>query len=102
MASEFEIKGGLVEELATASLLDSVSQFLVQKRPEGEMQHMDEEVAGVITPDEYGRYVQYKQFCLNELALLNQTPGPSGALCSAIERGFILGYWFAMQHNKEN
>ncbi len=101
MAIEFEPEGETIQDLATELLLSDVSCFLSERRAEGEMRRMDEQVAEVITLEEHAQYQHYKQFCLNQLAQFNQTcGGNNGALQSAIERGFLLGYWFALQHNQ--
>lgn len=100
MALDFGSENSLSQELAVGALLDDICGFLNQKRPNGEMQRMDQEIAEVIEPEEYAQFARYKQFCLQELGKINQTPGANGAIHSAIERGFILGYWFSMQHFK--
>src|SRR3712207_6773278 len=100
MKPEFESKSELGKELELGALLAGISQFLCQVRPGCEIKQMDEQVAEVITPEEYQRYALYKQFSLAELGALNQVAGPNAVLGSAIERGFIVGYWLAMQHQK--
>ena len=100
MAGEFDYQGDLTQELETGALLADIAQYLNKSQPLGEMVRMDEEVAEVMTTEEYQGYMRYKQYCLTELGVLNLTPGCNGALNSSIERGFILGYWFALQHQK--
>lgn len=101
MSPEFEPEGNLTNEGANSALLSDIDRFLGEMRALDEMRQMDEEIAGVITPEDYLRYNRYRQFSLNELSAFNQTPGLNGALRAALERGFILGYWFARQHTKE-
>lgn len=79
-------------------LLNEVTQILESNRALGEMRQIDQEVGQVLTDSEYRNYLRYKKYCLEELAALNKTEGCNGALMSAIERGFILGYWLGFQH----
>ncbi len=98
MTDEFEYKGELTEELELGALLNDITQFLGYQRPLVEMRQMDQDVAEVITDEEYQQFARYKQYCMEELGALNCTSGPNGVLNSSIERGFIVGYWLAMQH----
>jgi hypothetical protein len=100
MAGEFDYQSELAQALETGTLLAEIAQYLNKNQPLGEMIHMDEDVAEAITPQEYESYLRYKQYCLEELGEFNRTPGCNGALNSSIERGFILGYWFALQRQK--
>ena len=84
-----------VEPEAVAALVADINQFLGVVRAENEMRQMDRLVADKITTEDFLDYLRYKEFCLNQLGEYNQTPGVNHTLCSAIERGFVLGYWFA-------
>jgi hypothetical protein len=96
----FENKSSSSEEPAVQSLLTEITCFLKDSRLEAQMQRMDEEVADATTLEDYQRYAPFKELSLRELAEINQTPGLNAALRAAIERGFIIGYWMAMQHAK--
>lgn len=87
-------------DLDLENLFAEVDSLLHQKRPLGEMRTMQNDVADELTLQEYQDYAEFKEYCLQELGELNKTPGCNGALYSAIERGFILGYWFAMKKFK--
>ncbi len=99
---ENESKQGemLAEQLAMGALMSEISSFLSSKHTLGEMLQMDIEVSEAITTAETERYNCYRQSCLNELAERNKTPGLNGALSAAVERGFIIGYWFALQRSR--
>lgn len=102
MLAEFEHDESLADQVATSALLAEIDCFLGENRTLGEMRQMDEQIADEISLEDYARYARYRQFSLNELSTFNQTPGLNGALQAAIERGFILGYWLARQHVKED
>jgi hypothetical protein len=97
METEFNEEQGWDKELTKGVLMLEISNFLSQQRLLFEMKCLDNEVSNVITHPEYLKFHAYKQFSLDELSSLNKTPGLNGALCSAIERGFIVGYWLAWQ-----
>jgi hydrogenase maturation factor len=78
-------------------LLGEINSFLHDKRLQEEIVQRDMQVADVVTPDEYFEFSRYKNFLIRELGKANRTPGESGALISAIEQGFALGYWYGMQ-----
>lgn len=78
-----------------ASILTEVAVLLRQEHLLENMRRMDSEVADNINCDDYQQYLTYKNQVLQELGKRNVTSGPNGTLRSAIERGFILGYWFA-------
>ncbi len=88
--------------LAVQELLGDIEGYLINRRLLSEMCQMDCQIAEVVTPAEMARYVRYRQLCLEELSALNRTPGANGALYSAMERGFVLGYWLSLQHNQSN
>lgn len=92
-----EPENNLSDELANANLFAGINALLEQAKPLGELRRMDAEVSEVITTEDYIAYVRFKNYCLDELCQLNTTAGKNGALYSAIERGFMLGFWYGMQ-----
>ncbi len=87
-------------EFVNNELLGNIDGLLKKSRPLGELRSIDLQMAEVITSEEYDCFLPYKGFSLEELSAINKTPGFNGALNSAIERGFILGYWLAWQRFK--
>ncbi len=98
---EFDGEGRFGEKPANEDLLIQIADFLNRERPLVDMRQMDQEVCQIITTEEYNDYRSLKGYNVEELGKLNKTPGFNGALNSAIERGFIIGYWFGMQHSRK-
>ncbi len=97
MANESEFAGEVLAGVDEALLMADIESFLGNSRLLSDMMKMDAEIAEVITLAECEQVIPYKQFCLQELGAKNLTPGSNPALYSALERGFILGYWLARQ-----
>jgi hypothetical protein len=87
--------GAINKSVEMAAILTEVAVLLRQEHLLENMRKMDSEVADNINCDDYQQYLTYKNQVLQELGKRNVTSGANGALGSAIERGFILGYWFA-------
>lgn len=78
-------------------LLEDIDCFLKRAQAGAEILEMDRQIAEVLSLEDYQLCARYKQISLEELGQRNQTPGPNAVLRAGIERGFILGYWLAMQ-----
>ncbi|HEX2912790.1 MAG TPA: hypothetical protein VH186_18440 [Chloroflexia bacterium] len=101
MSTESDNISDFSEALALSSLYNKISEYLSKSQHLGELRQIDQEVGTILTSEEYMCYRRYKEYCLQELSELNQTPGMNGSLCSAIERGFIIGYWLGARRREE-
>ncbi len=81
-------------------LLASIEHLLAEQSLNQKLRDMDMQVARVMTLEEFQAFTSYKCFCLGQLEKYCSDAAQTVALNAAIQQGFMLGYWAAMQHAK--